>query len=54
MAHTDISSQSIGRITVFDHEALAAVPASGVPAILAAASAAKIKNKKVRVTRVVT
>ena len=51
VANTPLEAAQIGRIMVNDHDALAAVPAPTAPDTLAAAQTARLKGKKVRITR---
>lgn len=53
MANSPLAPGELGRITVFDHEAIAAVPAAKARDIVASVASAKLKNKKVRVSRVI-
>lgn len=52
LANSPLTAPEIGRITVADHEAIAAVPAAKVDSVLSAVSAARLKNKKVKITRI--
>lgn len=50
-AHTPLKGTDIGRIALYDHAALAAVPASEATAAIAALKPHKLKGKRVMVSR---
>ncbi|MDE7451816.1 MAG: DbpA RNA binding domain-containing protein, partial [Paramuribaculum sp.] len=49
--NTPLESAEIGKINVYDHEAIAAVPADKIRDIVKSAEGQRLKNKKVRVTQ---
>ncbi|MBD5331735.1 MAG: DEAD/DEAH box helicase [Bacteroides sp.] len=51
IARGGLDPAEVGRIVVADHEAIAAVPRSKARAVIEAVAPYKLKNKKVRVTR---
>ncbi|MDE6048966.1 MAG: DEAD/DEAH box helicase [Paramuribaculum sp.] len=51
IANTPLESAEIGKINVYDHEAIAAVPADKIRDIVKSAEGQRLKNKKVRVTQ---
>ncbi|MDE5745064.1 MAG: DEAD/DEAH box helicase [Paramuribaculum sp.] len=51
IANAALDSVEIGKINVWDHEAIAAVPAGKIRAIVKDVEGQKLKNKKVRVTQ---
>lgn len=52
IANAGLQSGEIGKINVYDHEAIAAVPAKKIKEILLSVEGQKLKNKKVRITPV--
>ncbi|MDE5838967.1 MAG: DEAD/DEAH box helicase, partial [Paramuribaculum sp.] len=50
IANAGLQSAEIGKINVYDHEAIAAVPTSGLKDILNKIEGHKLKNKKVKIT----
>lgn len=52
MANTDLKPGNIGKITVHDHYAVAAVPSNLVRELASSLNAYKLKGKKVRITQI--
>lgn len=52
MANTGLKPEEIGRITVHDHYAIAAVPSDRVRELASSLNAFKLKGKKVRITQI--
>ena len=51
MAHTQLSSDEIGPISLSDHQTLVAVPRDKSRETAAAVAPFKLKNKRVRITQ---
>ena len=52
IANAGLQSDEIGKINVFDHEAIAAVPSSRLKEIISNVEGQKLKNKKIKITAV--